>query len=218
MTDELAALEPFRERVQAWCAANVPTGWRERTDDFVDLQRSWAARLREGGFFAPHWPTRWGGAGLSLPEQVVLAQELARADAPRNVLYHVALYNAGPAILHAGTDEQKSRFLPDIVNGTVWCQGFSEPDAGSDLASLSTKAVRDGEHYVVSGQKVWTSQGAEADYCILLVRTDPGAPKRKGITCLLMDMHARGVDVRPIRQATGASEFAELFLDEVLVP
>jgi alkylation response protein AidB-like acyl-CoA dehydrogenase len=213
----------FREEVRAWCAGNVPTGWRQEqagasSAQFARFHRWWGARLRDGGYFAPHWPTQWGGGGFSLPQQVVLAEELARADAPRNALYQVALYNAGPSILHAGTDEQKARFLPPIVQGTVWCQGFSEPNAGSDLAALETRAVRDGEHYVVTGQKVWTSNAHEADRCILLVRTDPTAPKRKGITFLLLDMHAPGVTVRPIVQATGQAEFCELFLDEVRVP
>ena len=223
MIEELAALEPFRQEVRAWCAEHVPKTWREEQtgadhDQFAAFHRWWGVELREGGYFAPHWPKEWGGSGFSLLEQVVLGQELARADAPRNALYQVALYNAGPGILHAGTDEQKARFLPGIVNGTVWCQGFSEPNAGSDLASLQTRAVRDGDHYVVTGQKVWTSNALEADYCILLTRTDPVAPKRKGITYLLMDMHSPGVEVRPIKQATGQAEFCETFLDEVLVP
>jgi alkylation response protein AidB-like acyl-CoA dehydrogenase len=217
------ALEAFRAEVRAWCAANVPADWRREqagasAEAFARFHRWWGGRLRDGGLFAPHWPVEWGGGGFPLPQQVVIAEELARADAPRNALYQVALYNAGPSILHAGTDEQKARFLPAIVAGTVWCQGFSEPNAGSDLASLEARAVRDGEHYVVTGQKVWTSFAHEADRCILLVRSDPSAPKRKGITFLLLDMHAPGITVRPIRQATGQSEFCELFLDEVRVP
>jgi alkylation response protein AidB-like acyl-CoA dehydrogenase len=223
MIEELAALEPFREEVRSWCADHVPKGWRDEQagaghDQFVEFHRWWGAQLRDGGYFAPHWPKAWGGSGFSLLEQVVLAQELSSADAPRNALYQVALYNAGPGILHAGTDEQKGRFLPGIVNGTVWCQGFSEPNAGSDLASLQTRAVLDGDHYVVTGQKVWTSYARQADYCILLTRTDPDAAKRRGITYLLMDMHSPGVEVRPIKQATGQAEFCETFLDEVLVP
>ena len=223
MIDELAALEPFRLQVRSWCSAHVPKDWRMTQlgadhDRYATFHRWWGKQLIDGGYFAPHWPTEWGGSGFSLLQQVVLAQELCRADAPRNSLYQVALYNAGPGILHAGTDEQKERFLRGVTSGTVWCQGFSEPNAGSDLAGLQTRAVRDGDHYVVTGQKVWTSSGHEADYCILLVRTDPTAPKRKGITYLLMDMHSPGVEVRPIRQATGQAEFCETFLDEVVVP
>jgi alkylation response protein AidB-like acyl-CoA dehydrogenase len=223
MMEELAALEPFRDEVRTWCAEHVPKTWREDQvgsdhRQFAEFHRWWGAQLRDGGYLAPHWPKQWGGSGFSLLEQVVLAQELARADAPRNALYQVALYNAGPGILHAGTEEQKQRFLPGIIQGTVWCQGFSEPNAGSDLAGLQTRGVLDGDHYVVTGQKVWTSSAMEADYCILLVRTDTTAPKRKGITYLLMDMHSRGVEVRPIKQATGQAEFCETFLDEVLVP
>jgi alkylation response protein AidB-like acyl-CoA dehydrogenase len=223
MIEELAELEPFRQEVRAWCAEHVPKHWRTEQlgadhHQFAAFHRWWGGVLREGGYFAPHWSKEWGGSGFSLLEQVVLAQELSRADAPRNSLYQVALYNAGPGILHAGTDEQKQRFLPGVVGGTVWCQGFSEPDAGSDLAGLQTRAVLDGDHYVVTGQKVWTSMAMEAEWCILLVRTDPTAPKRKGITYLLMDMASPGVEVRPIRQATGQAEFCETFLDEVLIP
>jgi alkylation response protein AidB-like acyl-CoA dehydrogenase len=221
--EEPQDVESFRSEVRDWAKCTVPGDWREQQrdashDEVIRFARWWGRQLRDAGWFAPHWPTRWGGSGLSLVHQVVLAQELARADAPRNGLYQVALYNAGPGILAAGTNEQKARFLPDIVNGTVWCQGFSEPGAGSDLAGLQTRAVLDGDRYVVNGQKVWTSHGAEADWCILLVRTDPTAPKRKGITYLLLDMHAPGVEVRPIRQITGPSEFCETFLTDVLIP
>jgi alkylation response protein AidB-like acyl-CoA dehydrogenase len=223
MIDEMKALDPFRQEVRGWCATHVPAGWREKQagashEQYAKFHRWWGAVLRDGGYFAPHWPSEWGGGGFSLLQQVILAEELARADAPRNGLYQVALYNAGPSILHSGTDAQKSQFLPPIVDGTVWCQGFSEPNAGSDLAALETRAVRDGDEYVVTGQKVWTSVALEADWCILLVRTDPQAPKRKGISFLLMDMHSPGVEIRPIKQATGQAEFCETFLDEVRVP
>ena len=223
MLDELEAVEPFRQEVRKWCEVNVPKGWRDDLrgashEKFAEFHRWWGGKLRDGGFIAPHWPKEWGGGGFSLLEQVVLAEELTRADAPRNVRYQVALYNAGPGILHAGTEEQKKRFLPDIINGAVWCQGFSEPNAGSDLAGLQTKAVRDGDNYIVTGQKVWTSRAFDADWCILLVRTDPTVPKHKGITYLLMDMTSQGIEIRPIKQATGQAEFCEMFLDEVVIP
>jgi alkylation response protein AidB-like acyl-CoA dehydrogenase len=183
----------------------------------VAFLRWWAGELRASGWFAPHWPKEYGG-GFSLAEQVVIAEELVRGDAPRNALHQVALYNAAPAIIHAGTAAQRDRHLRGMLEGEVWCQGFSEPDAGSDLASLSTSAARDGDRYVVHGQKVWTSYAMEADWCILLARTDPTAPKHRGLSYLLVDMRSDGVDVRPIRQATGAAEFCELFLDGVSVP
>ena len=215
-------MDEFRREVREWCAAHVPKDWREKQldaghDEMVAFLRWWAGELAAAGWLAPHWPKEWGG-GFSVREQVVLAEELARGDAPRNALFHVALYNAAPAIIHSGTDEQRSRYLQGILDGEVWCQGFSEPDAGSDLASLSTRAVRDGDHYVVTGQKIWTSMAMEADWCMLLARTDPDAPKHKGISCLIVDMHSPGVEVRPIRQATGVAEFCETFCDEVVVP
>jgi alkylation response protein AidB-like acyl-CoA dehydrogenase len=221
--EELAELESFRQEIRDWCGDHVPRDWRTMQagadhDQFVEFSRWWGTQLRDAGYFAPHWPAEWGGSGFSLLQQVVLAQELAAADAPRNGLYQVALYNAGPSILHAGTDEQKRRYLPEIINGKVWCQGFSEPNAGSDLAGLQTRAYLDGDHYVVNGQKVWTSAARQADHCILLVRTDPDAPKHKGITFLLMDMDSPGVEIRPIKQATGQAEFCETFLDEVRIP
>ena len=183
----------------------------------LPFSRWWADELKSSGWFAPHWPKEWGG-GFSVAQQVVIAEELARGDAPRNALFQVALYNAAPAIIHAGTEAQRNRLLPGMLNGDVWCQGFSEPDAGSDLAGLKTRAIRNGDDYVVTGQKVWTSHAQDADWCILLVRTDPRAPKHKGITYLVMNMHTDGVEVRPIRQLTGAQEFCEMFLEGVRIP
>jgi alkylation response protein AidB-like acyl-CoA dehydrogenase len=215
-------LEAFRRDVREWCRAHIPTGWREQqrgasAEGLLTFLRWWGTQLREAGLLAPHWPKEWGG-GFSIPEQVVIAEELARGDAPRNGLYHVAIYNAAPTLLHNATREQQERFLKGIWNGEVWCQGFSEPNAGSDLASLQTRAVRDGDNYIVTGQKVWTSWAMQADWCILLARTDPAAPKHKGLSCLVMDMHSPGVDVRPIKQATGAASFNEMFIDEVVIP
>jgi len=216
-------LDSFRAEVRRWCEQHVPKGWREEeanasSEKLVEFQRQWRATLEAGGYLAPHWPRELGGADLSLPEQVVLAEELTRADAPRLALYQVAIYNAAPAILHYGTEAQKRRFVPGIRDGDVWCQGFSEPGAGSDLASLSTRAVRHGDVYVLNGQKVWTSWAKHADWCFILVRTDPAAPRRHGISFLLMDMRTPGIEVRPIKQATGAAEFCELFLTDVKVP
>lgn len=220
---EQESLDQFRARVRGWCEENVPKGWRETQADadeetVVAFQRRWREKLQSAGFLAPHWPKSLGGSELPLVKQAILAQELARADAPRLVLYQVAIYNAAPAILQFGTDEQKSRFLPGIQNGEVWCQGFSEPGAGSDLASLSTKGDRRGDVYVLNGQKIWTSWAMHADWCFILVRTDRTAPKHRGISYLLMDMRSPGIDVRPITQATGAAEFCELFLTDVEVP
>ena len=214
--------EDLRRDVREWCASHVPTDWRERLrgaghDELVTFLRWWATELRDAGLLAPHWPEQWGG-GFSIAEQVVIAEELARGDVPRNALAHVALYNVAPTVLHSATEAQCRTILPGIMRGDVWCQGFSEPDAGSDLASLQTRAVRDGDDYIVTGQKVWTSWAMEADWCMLLVRTDADAPKHKGISCLTLDMRTPGVEVHPITQATGSADFCEVFLDEVHVP
>jgi alkylation response protein AidB-like acyl-CoA dehydrogenase len=155
---------------------------------------------------------------MSVAEQVVLYQELAAHDAPRLVLAFVSIHHAASTLLEAGTDEQRRRHLPAILDGEIWVQGFSEPDAGSDLASLKSTARREGDAYVVNGQKVWASGALHADWCLLLARTDVEAPKRHGISYLLLDMRSPGIDVRPIRQATGESHFCEIFLDDVVIP
>jgi alkylation response protein AidB-like acyl-CoA dehydrogenase len=217
-----ANLEDLRGSVREWCATCLPNDWRDQQrgvghEELLRFLRWWADELRAIGLFAPHWPAEWGG-GFSIPEQVVIAEELGRAGAPRNGLYHVAVYNVGPTLLHSATPEQQQRYLAGILAGEVWCQGFSEPNAGSDLASLQTRAVRDGDHYVVTGQKVWTSWAFAANRCMLLVRTDPDASKHGGISCLVVDMDSPGIEVRPIEQATGSSDFCELFFDDVRVP
>ena len=153
--EELARYEDFRQEVRAWCKATVPPDWREKQrgadhDRLITFQRWWRDQIAAAGYLVPHWPKEWGGSALSLAEQVILFEELARGDAPRLAITQVALYNAAPAIIHTGTPEQKQRFLPGMLAGELWCQGFSEPNAGSDLASLQTRAIRDGEHYVLA--------------------------------------------------------------------
>lgn len=179
---------------------------------------AWHAKLQEARLTAPHWPSRYGGRGLTLFHKRVVTEELVRAGAPApsNV---IGIGWAGPAILAHGTPEQKQRFLEPMLAGREhWCQLFSEPGAGSDLAGLNTRAVRDGDEFVVTGQKIWTSGADDSDWGILLARTDPQARKHDGITYFLLDMHSPGVEVRPIRQMTGEREFCEVFLEEVRVP
>lgn len=216
-------LDDFRATVREWMAQNVPQDWRARQagdniEGFITSQREWLGRLVSGGYATPHWPEGWPGGGRSLAEQVALFEEIARVDAPRMSLYFVSLYHAALTLVECGTPEQQARYLPGILKGDVWVQGFSEPGAGSDLAALKTRAVRKGDSYIVNGQKVWSTLGQFADYCLLLVRTDPTAKKQAGITFLLMDMKSKGVTVRPIRQVTGDEEFAEIFLDDVEIP
>ncbi len=217
-----ADLEEFRVHVRDWCEAHIPRDWRRAQTgvsdaEFVSFQKEWFQELRRAGFAVPHWPAEWGG-GMSVAQQVVLYQELAAHDAPRLVLAFVSIHHAASTLLAAGTDAQRRRHLPAILDGEIWVQGFSEPGAGSDLAALATTARREGDTYVVNGQKLWASGAAHADWCLLLARTDPDAPKRRGISYFLMDMQAPGVDVRPIRQATGEWHFCEVFLDDVAVP
>ena len=212
----------FRQEVRAWCAEHIPPDWRaEQTgvddEEFVRFQKAWFAELHSAGYAVPHWPREWGG-GLSVAEQVILYQELAAHDAPRLVLAFVSIHHAASTLLVAGTDEQRRRHLPAILDGEIWVQGFSEPEAGSDLASLRTSARREGDSYIVNGQKLWASGGKHADWCLLLARTDPDAPKRKGISYFLLDMTTPGVEVRPIRNAIGDSHFCEIFLNDVSIP
>jgi alkylation response protein AidB-like acyl-CoA dehydrogenase len=215
-------LEEFRASVRDWCRTHIPADWRTAQtgvsdEEFVSFQRSWFAELRTAGFAVPHWPREWGG-GMSTAEQIVLYSELAAHDAPRLVLAFVSIHHAAATLLAAGTPEQQQRHLPAILDGEIWVQGFSEPNAGSDLAALRTSARREGDHYVVNGQKVWASGATFADWCLLLARTDPEAPKRRGISYFLMDMRSPGIDVRPIQQATGEWHFCEVFLDDVKIP
>ena len=216
MTD----LDDFRRDVRDWLAANAPTDWREcdTHPKFVESQRAWFKTLVAGGYAIPHWPAQWPGGGRSLAEQKIIYEELARADAPRLLLSFVSTYHAYSTLEECGTEVQKARYLPAILEGETWCQGFSEPGAGSDLASLKCKAERKGDVYIVNGQKVWSTMAQYADKCLLLVRTSSDGPKQAGITFLLMDMKALGVTVRPIHQIQGDEEFAEIFLDNVEVP
>jgi alkylation response protein AidB-like acyl-CoA dehydrogenase len=220
--DLWAGLDDFRAEVQRWCREHVPPDWRAgqtgaSDEEFVAFQKAWFQHLRSAGYAVPHWPREWGG-GMSTAQQVVLYQELAAHDAPRLVLAFVAIHHAAATLLEAGTEEQRQRHLPAILDGEIWVQGFSEPEAGSDLAALRTSARREGDSYVVNGQKLWASGARHADWCLLLARSDPDAPKRAGISYFLMDMRSPGIDVRPIRNAIGDAHFCEIFLSDVTIP
>ncbi len=222
MSDPAASLDEFRAEVASWCADHIPADWRTRQtgvddEEFVAFQQWWFQELRTAGYAVPHWPAEWGG-GMSAAEQMVLHEQLAAHDAPRLVMAFIGIHHAAATLLAAGTDAQRRRHLPAILDGEIWCQGFSEPDAGSDLASLTTSALSVDDVFVVNGQKVWASGALHADWCLLLARTDPDAPKRHGISYFLLDMRTPGIDVRPIRQATGESHFCEMFLNDVAIP
>jgi len=212
----------FRAELRSWLDANIPEGWRERGNvagrGDEAISKEWSKKLYEAGYSGLTWPKEFGGAGAPYTYQAIFLEETARAEPPDHIGV-IGLGMAGPTIISHGTDEQKKRHLQNILSGEdVWCQGFSEPGSGSDLASLRTKAVDDGDAFVVNGQKVWSSFAHIADWCILLVRTDPDAPKHEGITYLLVDMHSPGVEVRPLRQITGDPEFNEIFFNDVRVP
>jgi alkylation response protein AidB-like acyl-CoA dehydrogenase len=213
----------FRAELRAWLAEHVPTLPPEPEHDDMPGRREHEAiyqkMLFEAGYAGINWPVEGGGKGASPSEHLIYLQESTAAHAPEVSIGFVGQMHAGPTLIAEGTPEQQAHHLRGILNGEhVWCQGFSEPEAGSDLASLRTRAVRDGDHYVVTGQKIWTSNASVADYCELLVRTDPEAPKHKGITWLIMPMDLPGIEVRPLVTAVGSAEFAELFLDEVRIP
>ena len=217
--------EAFRAEFRAWLAANLPDDLRAGGSDVEDVAgdrlerlRAWNRQLAEARYAAISWPDEYGGRGAGILEQVVYAEELQRAGAPGTVNV-IGLSNIAPAIIEHGTDDQKRELLPRMLRGDdIWCQGFSEPDAGSDLASLKTTAVRDGDDWVVNGQKTWNTLGAYANWCELLVRTDASLPKHRGITCLLVDMTLPGVEVRPLVTITGDREFSEIFFTDVRVP
>lgn len=220
-TETKAELDALRAEVRSWMEVNAPHGWREANTDpaaFLDTQRDWFRRLADAGYAIPHWPAEYHGGGRSLAAQKVIYEELARADTPRLILSFMSTYHAAATLFECGTEAQKAKYLPRLLDGEIWCQGFSEPNAGSDLASLKTRAERKGDVYVVNGQKIWSTMAQYADRCLLLVRTSSEGPKQAGITFLLMDMKAKGVTVRPIDQITGDEEFAEVFLDDVEIP
>jgi alkylation response protein AidB-like acyl-CoA dehydrogenase len=217
--------EAFRAEVRSWLKQNISTGWLARViassdvprPDAYDVLREWQRKLYDAGFIGLTWPAEYGGRSLTFLEEMLLHEEMALAKAPP-ILNILGVGMAGPTILAYGTEAQKKRYLAKILScEEIWCQGYSEPNAGSDLAGLQTRAVKDGEHYVINGQKVWTSLAHIADWMMLLARTDPEAPKHKGITYFLLDMHAPGVTVKPLRQITGDAEFNEVFFDNVRV-
>jgi alkylation response protein AidB-like acyl-CoA dehydrogenase len=170
------------------------------------------------GLAIPHWPAAYGGAGLGLAHEIILADEFAKANAPSSGAFVISMNHVPGTLIPYGSERQKKTYMPTVAQGAIWCQGFSEPGAGSDLAGLQTRAVRDGDHYVINGQKIWSSWSMYARYAILLARTDPDAKKQRGITYFIMDMEAPGVEVRPIRKSTGSSNFAEMFLSDVRIP
>ena len=217
--------EGFRKEVRAWLETNLPDDLRGRSfaSSRADVEevrklRAWQKKMAEAGFVGMDWPREFGGRGASIVEMVILYQEMSRAESPQ-LLNRGGVSMLGPTLMKLGTPAQQKRFLRNILTADeIWCQGFSEPNAGSDLANLQTRAVLDGDHFVVNGQKVWTSMGHVADWCFLLVRTDPSAAKHKGISFLLVDMKTPGITVRPLRQMTGEAEFNETFFDNVRVP
>ncbi|MCQ1577435.1 acyl-CoA dehydrogenase family protein [Streptomyces parvus] len=217
------AEEEFRRRLRAWLAGVLPGMPPKPSPDDWPARRAydttWQRMLYDAGYAGLHWPVDAGGQGATPTQHLIFLEETEKAGAPYVGANFVGLLHAGPTIAAEGTAGQRARWLPPVLRGDeIWCQGFSEPDAGSDLAALRTRAVRDGDDYVVTGQKIWTSHAEVADWCELLVRTDPDAPKHRGISWLAMPMDAPGITVRPLRTLAGSTEFAEVFLDEVRVP
>jgi alkylation response protein AidB-like acyl-CoA dehydrogenase len=216
--------EPYREKVRAFLGEKLPAGFAGigslEGDALVEFTTEWRTTLYEAGFLAPGWPEKYGGAGLSALEQVILAEEFARAGVPTggpNDVFGIQML--GNTLLIMGTEEQKKYYLPRILSGEdTWCQGYSEPNAGSDLGNVGLRGVRDGDQWILNGQKIWTSAGHLADHIFTLARTDPDAPKHKGISFLLVDMRQPGIEVRPIRMINGDSEFNEVFYTDATAP
>jgi alkylation response protein AidB-like acyl-CoA dehydrogenase len=220
--------EAFRQELRAWLEKNRPAQSSAADDrtDFMhegskdDWQRRlhWHRKMHSGGWVGLSWPKEYGGRGATLTQQLIYNEEMAAANTPQ-LVNGLGIMLVGPTIIHWGTEEQKKRYVPKILSGEeIWCQGYSEPGSGSDVASLQTRAIEEGDYFIVNGQKVWTSDAHHADWCILLVRTDPSAPKHKGISYVLVDMHSPGVTVRPLVQITGDANFNEVFFEDVKVP
>ena len=210
--------EAFRDELRAWLADNHPGEDPPGDDAAFEHRRAWQKRLLEAGYAGFSWPKEYGGRGATLVEQALFGEEMATAKAPSpaNVL---GMVMGGPVVIAHGDDAQKERWLRPILSGDeIWCQGFSEPESGSDLASLKTRAVKSNGDWVVTGQKVWTTYAHKAKWCMLVARTDPDAPKHQGLTYFIMDMEQEAVQVRPLRQITGEAEFNELFIEEAHIP
>jgi alkylation response protein AidB-like acyl-CoA dehydrogenase len=223
MSDSPEQVE-FRAKARAWLEQNKPSNISDRgfalaiDDATVKALKDWQRRLYDAGYLGISWPVEYGGQGKTIVESAIFNEEVARVRAPAP-LNELGLAMGGPTILEHGTEDQKRRYIRKILTcEEVWCQGFSEPASGSDMAALQTKAVIDGDHFVVNGQKVWTSIGHLSDWCMLLVRTDQNVPKHKGISYLLVDMHSPGITVQPLRQMTGEAEFNQMFFEDVRVP
>jgi len=220
--------EAFRQELRAWLQKNRPAQ-RSDDDDHADFMHEgskddwrrrlqWHRKMHSGGWVGISWPKEYGGRGATLTQQLIYNEEMAAANTPQ-LVNGLGIMLVGPTIIHWGTEEQKQRYVPKILSGEeIWCQGYSEPGSGSDVASLQTRAIEEGDYFIVNGQKVWTSDAHHADWCILLVRTDPSAPKHKGISYVLVDMHSPGVTVRPLVQITGDANFNEVFFEDVKVP
>jgi alkylation response protein AidB-like acyl-CoA dehydrogenase len=217
------AEQEFRLELRDWLARTLPTVPPKPPADDWPARRAfdtaWQRQLYDAGYAGINWPKEYGGRGATPTEHLIFLEESERAGAPYVGVNFVGLLHAGPTLIAEAGDAQRAALLPGILRGEqVWCQGFSEPDAGSDLASMRTRAVRDGEHYVVNGRKLWTSYATVADYCELLVRTDTDAPKHKGISWLILPMDTPGIEIRPLPTVLGSSEFSEVYLDDVRIP
>jgi alkylation response protein AidB-like acyl-CoA dehydrogenase len=217
--------EQFREELQAWLEENLPDGWTEGDRGVPDDQdereqflRDWQARLYEGNWAGLHWPSEYGGRDASLLKQTVYREETAKYHTPQQV-NAIGINFVGPTLMEEGTEEQKERYLPNMLNGEeVWCQGYSEPGAGSDIASLTTRAERDGDEFRINGQKIWTSYAHYSDWCFLVTRTDDSGVKHEGITTILVDMDQEGVSISPIHQASDEEGFNQMYFDDAVAP